>query len=210
MKPLQYSSVPSKIAFATVSGGILSHWQSDTALQALSCRGFAFLACSLAAHGGSRRRWRSVGGSLTGRPWGRVDGSLSGTGQPQRESASRSASPMSPSCTSTGCASPCEFPYLFNNATNGCASAAALLGDAFTAYNLAYAWAAALLLCGFLRSWLFNLREYNWHFVNRPSVLIPLLCTLLQFLAIIEAINLHSLRWSVGIWASLGCDLFVP
>jgi hypothetical protein len=117
---------------------------------------------------------------------------------------------MSLSCTNPGCASPCEFPYLFNNATNGCASAAALLGGAFTAYNLAYAWAAALLLCGFLRSWLFSLREHNWHFVNRPSVLIPLLCTLLQLLAIIEAINLHSLRWSTGIWASLGCDLFVP
>ena len=118
---------------------------------------------------------------------------------------------MSLSCTDTGCASPCEFPYLFNNATNGCASAAALLGDAFTAYNLAYAWAAALLLCGFLRSWLFNLREHNWYFVNRPSVLIPLLCTLLQVLAIVEAINLHSLRWSAGgIWASLGCNLFVP
>ena len=117
---------------------------------------------------------------------------------------------MSPSCANTGCASPCELPYLFNNATNGCASAAALLGDAFTAYNLAYAWAAALLLCGFLRSWLFNLREHNWYFVNRPSVLIPLLCTLLQVLAMIEASNLHSLRWSAGIWASLGCDLFVP
>ena len=117
---------------------------------------------------------------------------------------------MSLSCTDTGCASACKFPYLFNNATNGCASAAALLGDAFTAYNLAYSWAAVLLLCGFLRSWLFNLREHNWHFVNRPSVLIPLLCTLLQVLAIVEAINLHSLRWSTGIWASLGCDLFVP
>ncbi len=117
---------------------------------------------------------------------------------------------MSLSCTDTGCASPCEFPYLFNNATNGCASAAALLGDAFAAYNLAYTWAAALLLCGFLRSWLFNLREHNWHFVNRPSVLIPMLCTLLQFLAMIEAMNLHSLRWPAGVWASLGCDLFVP
>jgi hypothetical protein len=48
------------------------------------------------------------------------------------------------------------------------ASAAALLGETFTAYNLAYTWAAALLLCGFLRSWLFSLREHNRNVVNSP------------------------------------------
>ena len=117
---------------------------------------------------------------------------------------------MSPNCTHTSCTSPCEFPYVYDNATNGCASAAALLGDAFAAYNLAYIWAAALLLFGFLRSWLFNLRELNWHLSGRPSVLIPLLCTIAQVLSMIEASNLHSLRWPTRVWASLGCDLFGP
>jgi hypothetical protein len=104
----------------------------------------------------------------------------------------------------------CTFPYRFDNATSLCASAAGLLGDAFTAYNLAFTWVAALLLFGFLRSWLFHLREEQWHFVGRPSTTIPLLCTIAQFLAIIEATNLHLLRWSTRTWASLGCDLFIP
>jgi hypothetical protein len=99
---------------------------------------------------------------------------------------------------------------MFDNSTNGCVSAAALLGDSFAAYNLAFIWVAALLLFGFLRSWLFDLREHNWHLSGRLSMLIPLLCTIAQVLALIEASNLHSLRWSTRVWASLGCDLFGP
>jgi hypothetical protein len=117
---------------------------------------------------------------------------------------------MSLNCTDGRCVPICEFPYRFDNATDGCASSAHLLGDAFTAYNLGYTWAAALLLFGFLRSWLFNLREHNWHFASLPSVLIPLLCTIAQVLVMIEATNLFSLRWSTRIWASLGCGLFFP
>ena len=112
-------------------------------------------------------------------------------------------------CTDGGAAI-CEFPYRFDNATSGCVSAADLLGDAFTTYNLAFAWASALLLFSFLRSWLFNLRERKWHFVRSPSVIIPLLCTVAQFLALIEATNLHLLRWSTRTWASLSCALFIP
>ena len=115
---------------------------------------------------------------------------------------------MSSNCT--GFASTCEFPFRLENSTNGCTSAADLLGHAFTGYNVAYIWAVALLLFGFLRSWLFHLRETSWHFVGRPSMLIPLLGTVAQFLAIIEATNLHLLRWPTRVWASLGCDLFVP
>jgi hypothetical protein len=113
-------------------------------------------------------------------------------------------------CAEMGCSVICEFPYVFDNATNGCASAAQLLGDTFTSYNLAYTWATALLLFGFVRSWLFNLREHNWHFVSHASVLLPLLCTIAQFLAIIEASNLHMLRWSTRVWTSLAYDLFFP
>ena len=113
-------------------------------------------------------------------------------------------------CTDAGCPASCEFPYRFDNATSGCASAADLLGDAFTAYNLAFTWAVALLLFRFLRSWLFNLRERAWHFDGHPSTLMPLLFTIVQFLSLIEAIDLHLLRWSTRIWASLARDLFVP
>jgi hypothetical protein len=104
----------------------------------------------------------------------------------------------------------CEFPYRLDNATSRCASAADLLGEAFAIYNLAYIWAIALLLFGFLRSWLFSLREQGWHLVGHPSVAVPLLCTIAQVLAIIDATNLHLLRWSTRIWASLGCELFTP
>ncbi len=83
---------------------------------------------------------------------------------------------------------------MLDNSTNGCVSAAALLGDSdsFAAYNLAFIWVAALLLFGFLGSWLFNLREHNWHLSGRPgpSMLIHLL---------IEASNLHSLDSRLGI-----------
>jgi hypothetical protein len=104
----------------------------------------------------------------------------------------------------------CELPYAFLNSTNGCASTADRLGDAFTAYNLALISAAALNLFGFLRSCLLNLRKHDWHFVGRASVLIPMLCTMAQLLALVEATNLHLLRWTTRIWASLGCDLFFP
>jgi hypothetical protein len=104
----------------------------------------------------------------------------------------------------------CDFPYRYDNATCGCVSAADLLGNAFTAYELVYTWAVAILLFGFLRSWLFSFREHQWHLVGSPSVAIPLLCTVAQLLAQIEASNLHLLRWSTRIWASLGCDLFAP
>ena len=40
--------------------------------------------------------------------------------------------------------------------------------------------------------------------------MIALLCTVAQLLALIEASNLHLLRWSTRIWASLGCDVFFP
>jgi hypothetical protein len=62
---------------------------------------------------------------------------------------------------------------------------------------------------GFLRTWLFNLRENNWRFVSHPSTLIPLLCTVAQSLAMIEASSLHSLRWPACMWASIACDLFI-
>ena len=112
-------------------------------------------------------------------------------------------------CTDGGAAI-CEFPYRFDNATSGCVSAADLLGQAFTAYNLAYAWATSLLLFGFFRSLLFSLREHKWHFVGRPSVLIPQLCAIAQTLAMVEMSNLHLLRSSSRISASLGCDLSIP
>ena len=61
----------------------------------------------------------------------------------------------------SGCAASCDFPYRYDNATCGCVSAADLLGNAFTAYELAYTWAVALLFFRFLRSWLLSLREHR-------------------------------------------------